>query len=109
MKRGTVVTVAGAGEYGKPRPAVVVQHEELSKAGLSSVVLCLISSHGVEGVDFRIRVEPSDENGLRKPSDIMVDKILTVSRDRIGASVGQLDDAILLRLNRALAFVLGLG
>lgn len=108
MRRGDVVTVAAPGDYGKPRPAVIVQADALTKGELSSVVLCLISSVPVSAPAFRITLEPDAANGLRERSQIMVDKILTVPRSRVGATIGRLDDETLLRLNRTLAFVLGL-
>lgn len=108
MRRGDLVTVAAPGDYGKPRPAVVVQADALTKGDLSSVVLCLISSSPVSAPAFRIMLEPNAANGLRERSQIMVDKILTAPRYRVGAIIGRLDDETLLRLNRTLAFVVGL-
>jgi len=109
MQRGDIVTVVAPGDYGKPRPAVIVQADVLTEAELTSVVICLISSHPVAAEAIRIPLEPAPETGLRQASQIMVDKILTVPRARIGARIGRLDDETLLRLNRTLAFVLGLG
>lgn len=108
MRRGDIVTVAAPGDYGKPRPAVIVQADALTGGDLSSVVLCLISSQPVDAPAFRITIEPDAGNGLRERSQIMVDKILAVPRTRIGSVVGRLDDETLLRLNRTLAFVVGL-
>lgn len=107
MKRGDVVTVAAAGDYGKPRPAVVVQTDAFPESH-SSVVVCQLTSDIVNATDFRVMVEPSDKNGLRAISQIMADKPVTVRRGRIGRSIGCLDDRDLQRLNIALAFVLGL-
>ncbi len=109
MRRGDIVTVVAPGDFGKPRPAVVVQADALTEAGAGSIVLCLMSSHLVEAPAFRLTVEPDGGNGLQQPSQVMVDKILTVSRARVGAVIGRLDDETLLRLNRTLAFVVGLG
>lgn len=109
MRRGDIVTVSAPGDFGKPRPAVVVQADALTKAGLGSVVLCLISSHWVEAPTFRIGVEPSKANGLVQRSQIMADKLLTVPSARVGEVIGSLDDETLFRLNRTLAFVIGLG
>lgn len=108
MRRGDIVTVAAPGDYGKPRPAVIVQAGALTGGDLSNVVLCLISSQPVNAPAFRITVEPDAGNGLRERSQVMVDKILAVPRTRIGSVVGRLDDETLLRLNRTLAFVVGL-
>ncbi len=109
MRRGDVVTVVAPGDFGKPRPAIVVQTDMLTAAAATSVVLCLISSHLVEAPAFRISVEPNADNGLQQTSQIMVDKLLTVPRARIGKVIGHLDDETMLRLNRTLAFVIGLG
>lgn len=108
MKRGDIVTVTAAGDYGKPRPAVVVQSDYLTDAGLGSLIVCLISGHLEEAPAFRLSVEPTPGNGLRKPSQIMIDKVATVRRSRIGKRIGRLDDESTLRLNRSLAFVMGL-
>ena len=108
MKRGDVLTVAAAGDYGKPRPAVVVQTDAFPETH-SSVVVCQLTSDIVDAPDFRVMVEPSDKNGLRAVSQIMADKPVTVRRGRIGKSIGRLDERDLQRLNIALAFVLGLG
>jgi mRNA interferase MazF len=88
---------------------VIVQADVLTEAGLPSVVICLISSHLVNAEALRIPLDPAPENGLRQASPIMVDKVVTVPRARIGAVIGRLDDATLLHLNRTLAFVVGLG
>ncbi len=109
MKRGEIVLVAAPGDFGKPRPAVVVQADALTDAGISSILICLITSHLTDAPLFRIRLEPADANGLRKPSDIMTDKVLAVSRERIDRTIGSLDSTTLVRLNRTLAFVMGLG
>lgn len=109
MKRGDVVSVGAPGDYGKPRPAVVIQTDALTDGGIASVILCLVSTHLVQAPTFRIPVEPSRDNGLRLSSQIMVDKILTVPRARIGSIIGHLDDETIVRLNRTLAFVVGLG
>lgn len=108
MKRGDIVSVIAPGDYGKPRPAVVIQADALTAGGLASLVLCLMTTHLADAPAFRIPVEPCEKNGLRCSSQIMVDKILTVPRERVGSAIGHLDDETLLRLNRTLAFVVGL-
>ncbi|MGH8306085.1 MAG: type II toxin-antitoxin system PemK/MazF family toxin [Steroidobacteraceae bacterium] len=107
MRRGDVVTVAAAGDFGKPRPAVIVQTDALP-AEHASVVVCQMTSEGDEAQDFRVSVEPSAQNGLRKPSHVMVDKPVTIRRTRVGRKIGHLDDSDVARLNVALAFVMGL-
>jgi mRNA interferase MazF len=107
MRRGDVVTVAASGDYGKPRPAVIVQTDALP-AEHASVVVCQMTSDGDGAPDFRVAIEPSRRNGLRTRSQIMADKPVTVRRARIGARIGRLDDGDIARLNVALAFVMGL-
>lgn len=107
MRRGDVVVVAAAGDYGKPRPAVVVQTNAFPESH-PSVVICQITSDVVDAPDFRITIEPNEENGLRTRSQVMADKPVTVRRERIGQLVGRLTDADIGRLNIALAFVMGL-
>ena len=107
MKRGDVVVVAAAGDYGKPRPAVVVQTDAFPEIH-ASVVVCQMTSEIVEAPDFRLTIQPSAENGLRARSQIMADKPVTVRRTRLGQPIGRLDDGDVGRLNVALAFVMGL-
>jgi mRNA interferase MazF len=107
MKRGDVVVVAAAGDYGKPRPAVVVQTDAFPETH-ASVVVCQMTSEIVEAPDFRVTIQPSAENGLGARSQIMADKPVTVRRTRIGQPIGRLDDGDVGRLNVALAFVMGL-
>ena len=107
MKRGDVVIVAAAGDYGKPRPAVVVQTNAFPETH-PSVVICQMTSDVVDALDFRVTIEPNEKNGLRIRSQVMADKPVTVRRERIGQLVGRLADADIGRLNIALAFVMGL-
>jgi len=101
------VTVAAAGDYGKPRPAVVVQTDALP-LGHASVVVCQMTSDGDDAPDFRVLVEPTPLNGLRTRSHVMADKPVTIRRSRIGRKIGHLSDSDIARLNVALAFVMGL-
>lgn len=106
MKRGDVVTVALQGDLGRPRPALVIQ-SDLFDAHPSVTILPVTSDLRATPL-FRINVDPRPENGLNKPSQVMVDKPQSVARDKIGAVVGHLDDAAMLAVNRALAVFLGL-
>lgn len=106
MKRGDLVTVALQGDYGKPRPALVIQADQF--ADLGSVVILPITSTLVDAPLLRPTVEPSPDNGLRKASQIMLDKPMTVKADKIGATFGHLDDTSMVSVNRSLALVLGL-
>ena len=107
MKRGDVVTVAASGDYGKPRPAVVVQTDALPPEH-ASVIVCQMTSEIAEAPDFRVTLEPSEKNGLRTRSQIMADKPVTIRRERVGSRIGTLDEKDIARLNVALAFVMGL-
>ena len=107
MRRGDVVTVAVAGDYGKPRPAVIVQTNAFGEDH-GSVVICQMTSVLSDPGDFRVNVEPGPGSGLRLRSQVMADKPVTVRRSRIGATIGQLSVAEVGRLDVALAFVLGL-
>lgn len=107
MRRGDVVTVAAASDYGKPRPAVIVQTDALPSEH-ASVVICQMTSECVDAPDFRVTIDPTESNGLRVRSQVMADKPVTVRRERIGRRVGRLDDKDVSRLNIALAFVIGL-
>jgi mRNA interferase MazF len=107
MKRGDVVTVAASGDYGKPRPAVIVQTHALP-AGHASVVICQMTSECSDAPDFRVTIDPTEKNGLRVRSQVMADKPVSVRRERIGRQVCHLDDKDILRLTVALAFVMGL-
>ena len=106
MRRGDLVTVAAQGDYGKPRPALVVQSDLFND--LSSVTLCLVTSTLLEAPLFRITVDPSPENGLQRISQVQVDKIVTVKRQRVGGVIGRLDDANMLKVNRSLAVFIGI-
>ena len=107
MRRGDVVSVAAAGDYGKPRPAVIVQTDAFPESH-ASVVVCQLTSELADAPDFRITIDPAPENGLRVVSQIMADKPVTIRRRRIGQKIGHLDSRDMARLNAALAFVLGL-
>jgi mRNA interferase MazF len=107
MARGDVVTVAAAGDYGKPRPAVIVQTDAFP-AEHASVVICQMTSDIQTADDFRVTVAPSAENGLRTVSQVMADKPVTVRRERIGRRIGRLAAGDMARVGVALAFVMGL-
>jgi mRNA interferase MazF len=106
MSRGDMVIIAAAGDYGKPRPAVIVQSNAIPESH-ASIVICQMTSQLVEA-DFRITIEPGPETGLRVRSQVMVDKPVTIRRERIGRRIGQLGVEDMARLNVALALVMGL-
>ena len=107
MKRGDIVTVSAPGDFGKPRPALVIQ-SDLFNDTHPSVTLCLITTELRHTPLFRITLEPHASNGLRRLSQIQIDKVLTVAAARIGKAVGGLDDDTMIRVNRALAVWLGI-
>jgi mRNA interferase MazF len=107
MKRGDIVTVAFTGDFGKPRPAVIVQSDYLNETH-ATILLCPFTSELADAPLIRIQVEPSAENGLRAQSQIMVDKTAPIRREKIGVPIGVLDPETLMRLNRSLALVFGL-
>jgi mRNA interferase MazF len=103
-QRGDLVTVSLPGDYGKPRPALIVQSDLL--ADLDSVVLCSVTSDLRDAV-FRVTVEPNPANGLRALSQIMVDKLSTLPRSKISVPFGQLDAERIRAVDRALLLVVG--
>ncbi len=105
MKRGDIVTVALPGAYGKPRPALVIQSDLFAEH--PSVAILPVTSELRDTPLFRIVLHPGDETGLRKTSQVMVDKPHTVPRDKIRQVVGKLDEATMVSINRALALFLG--
>ncbi|PTR05778.1 transcriptional modulator of MazE/toxin MazF [Nitrosospira sp. Nsp5] len=105
MRRGDLVTIALKGDYGKPRPALIIQSDLFDEH--PSVTLLPVTSVIREAPLFRIPVQPDANNGLLKPSQIMVDKVQTVHREKIGITIGRLDNEAMLAVNRALVVFLG--
>lgn len=107
MKRGEIWTVAsGPGYAGKPRPVVIVQDDSFDAT--DSLTVCGFTSDPTEAPLMRLPVEPNERNGLRTPCRMMVDKIVTVPKAKIGSRIGRLDAADMLHLNRAMLVFLGL-
>ena len=106
MKRGDVVTVAISGDFGKPRPALVIQADAFDAIG--TVTVLLLTGTLTDAPLLRPGVEPNTANGLTKPSQVMIDKAMSVRRERIGAPIGRLDDETMLTVTRALAVFLGI-
>jgi mRNA interferase MazF len=107
VRRGDLVVVAMPGDYGKPRPAPVVQ-SDLFNDKHASITVVPVTSAIVDTPLFRVTVEPSRRNGLRLVSQIMVDKVTTVRRQRLGQTIGRLEEDIMLRVSRALALWFGI-
>ena len=107
MRRGDIWTVAGGKDYaGKPRPVVIVQDDSFDAT--DSITVCAFTTDETEAPLFRLAVEPNHRNGLRAACRLMVDKITTVPKTKVGAQVGRLDDDDILRLNQAVLVFLGL-
>ena len=107
MKRGEVWTIAGGRDYAtKPRPAVIVQDDRFD--GTDSVTICPCTSDATPGPLLRTVVDPTEANGLRAVSRLLADKLSTVPKSNLGRRIGRLDDATMLRLNRAITVFLGM-
>lgn len=107
MKRGEIWTVAGGNNYvGKPRPAVIIQDDAFEAT--ASIIVCALTTEPADAPLFRLPIEPNTENGLRAPCRLMIDKITSLPRSRLGKRIGRLDDDDIVRLNRAALVFLGL-
>ena len=107
MRRGEIYIAAARGAYtGKPRPVVIVQDDRFDAT--ASVTVCPFTTNPVDAPLVRIPIEPSDDNGLDRPSSMMVDKLTTVPRSGLGERLGRLRDDELMQLNRSLTVFLGL-
>ncbi len=107
MKRGEVWSAAGGGDYaGKPRPVVIVQDDNFDAT--ASITICAFTTDPTEAPLFRLVIAPDASNGLRELSRLMVDKVTTVPKSRLGHRIGRLADADTLRLNRAIVLFMGL-
>ena len=104
--RGDFVTIAMQGDFGKPRPALVIQANQFDEH--ATITVLLVSSTLVDAPLFRITVQPSAENGLQKPSQVMIDKAMTVKRDKVGQTFGRIDADTLVEIERCLAVFLGI-
>ena len=106
MKRGTFVPVVAPSDFGKPRPALVVQSDRFDEH--ATVTVLLVSSTSIDAPLIRIDVEADMHNGLRAPSQAMIDKAMTLRRERIGSPFGKADDQLMLEVSRLLAVFLGI-
>lgn len=107
MKRGEIWTVAGGPDYaGKPRPAVILQDDAFNAT--ASITICPFTTYLVDAPLLRLQIEPSEGNRLQAASQLMIDKITTVSKRKLEKRVGRLWDQDLVRLNRAVLVILGL-
>jgi mRNA interferase MazF len=107
VRRGEIWIVSGGKDYaGKPRPAVILQDDRFGMT--DSVTVCACTTVAVDAPLFRLHIQPSESNGVRSPCWLMVDKITTVPKAKIGARIGRLGDADIIRLNRAVIVFLGI-
>ena len=107
MRRAEIWTAAaGSGYTGKPRPVVIVQDDRFDAT--DSVTVCAFTTDPTEAPLIRLPVVPDDHNGLREPSSLMVDKVTTVSRSKLGERIGRLADQDMVRLGRAVVVFFGL-
>jgi mRNA interferase MazF len=106
MIRGDFVTIAMQGDFGKPRPALVIQADQFNEH--TTVTVLPVTSTLVAAPLLRITVQPGTESGLQKPSQVMVDKAMTVKGDKVGPSFGRIDADTMIEVERCLAVFLGI-
>jgi mRNA interferase MazF len=107
MRRGEIWTVSGGSGYaGKPRPVVIVQDNRFDMT--AAITVCAFTTNVTDAPLFRLRVEPDEQNGLNEASSLMVDKLTTVPKKRIGRRLGRIGDDDIVRLNRAILVFLGI-
>jgi mRNA interferase MazF len=107
VKRGEIWSVSGGPDYsGKPRPVAILQDDRFE--GLQSITFCPFTTNPTSAPLFRLTVKPSEHNGLDEDSSLMVDKITTVTKAKVGRRIGRLEDKHVVRLNRAVMVFLGL-
>ncbi|EKI9642951.1 type II toxin-antitoxin system PemK/MazF family toxin [Salmonella enterica] len=106
MKRGDLITVAMQGDFGRPRPALVIQADSFD--GLPTVSVLPVTGTLTTAPLLRVTVEPDKENGLNKISQVMIDKVITVKRDKTGLVFGRLDINVMTEIERRLALFLGI-
>ena len=105
MRRGDLITIALQGDYGKPRPALVIQSDLFNEH--PSVTVLPVTSDLRDAPIFRVALEPGEKNGLTKRSQVMVDKAMTIPREKAGEPFGRISDSEMLAVTRALAVFLG--
>ena len=105
MRRGDLVTIAMQGAYGKPRPALIIQSDLFDEH--PSITILPVTGELRNAPLFRVHIKPSSKNGLRKPSEVMVDKAQSVPREKIGDTFGHLSAEDMLAISRSLAVFLG--
>jgi mRNA interferase MazF len=104
--RGDFVTIAVQGDFGKPRPALVIQADLFSDH--SSITVLPLTSDLVDAPLLRVTVQPTEYNGLQKSSQVMVDKAMTIRREKMGPPFGRIDLDTLVEIERRLALFVGI-
>ena len=107
LKRGQLISIAIQGDFGKPRPALVIQSDMFNETH-NTVTVALITSDLIDAPIFRVNIDPTEENGLNHKSQIQVDKIMTIKKDKVGSVIGKADDTTMIKVNRAMAVWVGL-
>jgi len=108
MRRGDIVTVTAPGDFGNPRPAVIIQGDALNAAAATSTIVALMTSQLRDAPLLRLTIEPDESNGLKAASQVQINRIVTIRAEKIGATIGRLSDQQQVELNRLLALVIGL-
>ena len=106
MKRGDIITISMGGDYGKPRPALIIQSDLFIDT--ASVTILPLTSHLINAPLIRIEIDPDESNGLKKTSQIMIDKLLTTPREKVGDIIGCLQSSVMMEIERALALFIGI-
>lgn len=106
MRRGEFVTIAMQGDFGKPRPALVIQSNQFNQH--ATVTVLPVTGTQIDAPLLRITIQPNAENGLQKPSQVMVDKTMTVKCDKVGPAFGSIDVDTMVEIERCLAVFLGI-
>jgi mRNA interferase MazF len=106
VRRGDLITVSAQGDYGKPRPALIVQSDLFSEHG--SVTVLLLTNELRDTPLFRVTIEPDEINQLTKRSQVMIDKAVTMPREKLGEVFGRLEGEFMISVNRAMAVFLGI-
>ncbi|WP_194284962.1 type II toxin-antitoxin system PemK/MazF family toxin [Bartonella schoenbuchensis] len=106
MMRGSLITVVMQGDFGKPRPALVIQANQFSEH--TSITVLPITSTLIAAPLLRITIRPNSENGLLKPSQVMIDKIMTVRCDKVSSIFGYIHTDEMIQIERCLAVFLGI-
>ena len=104
--RGNFVTIAMQGDFGKPRPALIVQSDKFNAHATMTVLL--VTTALIDAPLFRVNVTPDDKNGLKQTSQVMVDKIMTIKRDKLGEVFGSASDELMVEINRSIAVFFGI-